>query len=135
MAPVPSERRRSPRADDPELRGRRAEPRALIGLRASTETLSRRGTATLLDLSCAGAQLKGEGLPDPGKEVVLTCGDTEVFGTVLWTHGDRCGVLFDEALPRPVLAELRRAAGNSANSRITEDEIQAAADWVNGLAR
>lgn len=135
MAAVPLERRRSPRADDPELRGRRTEPRALIGLRTSTETLSGRCDPTLMNLSCAGAGLEGQGLPGVGKDVLLTCGTIEVFGTVLWSADGRCGVCFDEPISRHVLAELRRTAAMAANSRVTEDEIQAAADWVNGLAR
>ena len=135
MVVVPSERRRSPRVSDPELRGRRTEPRALIGLRSSTETLGGRGTALLLDLSCAGAQLQGDALPAAGKDVLLKCHAIEIFGTVLWTVDDRCGVCFDEPITRQTLAELRRTAAATAHSPVTEDEIQAAADWVNGLAR
>ena len=135
MPAAPSERRRSPRADDPELRGRRTEPRALIGLRTSTETLSGRGNATLSNLSCAGAQLEGQKLPGPGKDVLLTCGAIEIFGTVHWSADGRCGVCFDEPISRQVVAELRRTAAAAAHSRVNEDEIQAAADWVNGLSR
>lgn len=135
MAPARSERRRSPRRDDPELRGRRAQPRAVIGLRASTDTLAGRGNAIVVDLSCAGAQLEGPGLPEAGKDVVLTCKAIEIFGTVLWKDGSRCGVLFEEPLARPHLIALRDAAWKAANSRFTEEEVQAAADWVSGLAR
>ena len=135
MAAGPSERRRSPRAEDPELRGRRVEPRAQIGLRTSTETLSSRGKATILNLSCAGAQLEGEALPAVGKDVLLTCQSVEIFGTVLWSREGRCGILFDEPLSRSLLSELRRTACHTARSQVNEDEIQAAADWVYGLAR
>lgn len=133
-APRP-ERRRSPRRDDPELKGRRREPRAVIGLRASTDTLAGRGSAILVDLSCAGAQLQGQALPPAGKDVVLTCRSIEIFGTVMWQADGRCGVLFEEPVARPVLAALREAAWKAANSRFTEEEIQAASDWVRGLAR
>ena len=135
MAGGPSERRRSPRSEDPELRGRRIEPRAQIGLRTSTETLSSRGKATILDLSCAGAQLEGQALPAVGKDVLLTCQSVEIFGTVLWSQDSRCGILFDEPLSRQVLSELRRTACQTSRSHVDEDEIQAAADWVYGLAR
>ena len=135
MAAVPPERRRSPRADDPEQRGRRTEPRALIGLRAATETLSGRGTAWLLDLSCAGAQLQGPALPTVGKDVLLTCEAIEIFGTVLWSEGGRCGVAFDEPISRQELSALRQTAAKVSESPLTQEEMEAAADWLNGLAR
>ena len=135
MASVPSERRKSPRSEDPELKGRRRDPRARIGLRTSTDSLSGRGSATIVDLSCAGAQLEGPRLPAVGKDVLLTCRDIEIFGTVLWSKEERCGVLFDEPISLQVLGELGRTAKLAARSRVTQDEIQAAADWVNGLAR
>jgi hypothetical protein len=135
MVAVPPERRRSARADDPELRGRRSEPRALIGLRTSTETLHGRGDATLLNLSCAGAQLGGQGLPGLGKDVLLTCGTIEIFGTVAWAADGHCGVTFDEPISSQVLSDLRRTAAMVTQSRTTQEEMEAAADWLNGLAR
>ena len=135
MRQVRPERRRSPRREDPDLQGRRSEQRAVIGLRASTDTLAGRGSATLVDLSSAGAQLEGHNLPAAGKDVVLTCCAIEIFGTVMWKAGARCGILFEEKVGRPVLTALRDAAWKAANSRFTDEEIQAAADWVQGLAR
>lgn len=135
MRPVRPERRRSPRREDPDLNGRRSEPRAVIGLRASTDTLAGRGSAILVDLSSAGAQLEGQGLPQTGRDVVLTCCSIEIFGTVMWKEAGHCGVLFEEKVPRPVLAALRDASWKAATSRFTDEEIQAAADWVQGLAR
>lgn len=107
----------------------------MIGLRASTDTLAGRGSAFLVDLSRAGAQLDGERLPEAGKDVVLTCSSIEIFGTVLWKADRRCGVLFEEPVARPVLVALREASWRAANSRFTDEEVQAASDWVNGLAR
>lgn len=130
-----SERRSTPRPDDPELRGRRVEPRAQIRLKAMTDAIAGRGSAVLIDLSCAGAQLEGSALPQAGKDVLITLDSIEVFGTVLWREGDRCGVLFEEPISRAELAELRRCAGATPRSRFTDEEIEAAADWVNGLAR
>lgn len=135
MRAKPPERRRSPRRDDPDLNGRRSEPRAVIGLRAATDTLAGRGSAILVDLSSAGAQLEGQGLPQAGRDVVLTCCSIEIFGTVMWKEAGRCGVLFEENIARPVLASLRDAAWKAAHSRFTDEEIQAASDWVRGLAR
>ena len=130
-----SERRSSPRAEDPELRGRRSEPRAVIGLRTTAEMLSGRREATLFNLSAAGAQLMGEGLPALGKDVLVRCGPVEVFGTVVWADGDRCGIQFDEPITLRQVAELRRIAAAADHSTVDGDERRAAEDWLNGLAR
>ena len=130
-----SERRSSARAEDPELRGRRSTPRAVIGLRTMTEMLSGRSEATLLNLSSAGAQLMGEALPVAGKDVLVTCGPIEVFGTVVWAEKDRCGIQFDEPITPKMVAELRRTAAAADHSTVRQDEMRAAEDWLNGLAR
>ena len=130
-----SERRQSARKEDPELRGRRSEPRAVIGLRTCTEMLSGRREATLMNLSAAGAQLTGDVLPALGKDVLVTCGPIEVFGTVVWSEAKRCGILFDEPITPKMVAELRRTAAAADHSSVSEDEIRAAEDWLNGLAR
>jgi hypothetical protein len=130
-----SERRQSVRSEDPELRGRRSEPRAVIGLRTTTEMLSGRCEATLMNLSAAGAQLSGDALPALGKDVLVTCGPIEVFGTVVWVESKRCGIQFDEAITPKMVAELRRIAAEADHSSLHQDEIRAAEDWLNGLAR
>ena len=130
-----SERRHSARAEDPELRGRRSEPRAVIGLRTTTEMLSGRREATLLNLSAAGSQLMGGGLPGLGKDVLVTCGPIEAFGTVVWAERDRCGIQFDEPITPQQVAKLRRAAADADHSTVNDDEMRAAEDWLNGLAR
>ena len=130
-----SERRQSARAEDPELRGRRSNPRAVIGLRTTTEMLSGRSEATLLNLSAAGAQLKGEALPALGKDVLVRCGPMEVFGTVVWEEKHRCGIQFDEPITPKEVAELRRTAAAADYSTADGDEMRAAQDWLNGLAR
>lgn len=130
-----SERRKSARKEDPELRGRRSDPRAVIGLRTTTEMLSGRREATLLNLSAAGAQLMGGTLPAVGKDVLVACGPIEVFGTVVWAQRDRCGIQFDEPISPKEVAQLRRTAAEADHSTVNEDEMRAAQDWLNGLAR
>ena len=130
-----SERRQSARREDPELRGRRSEPRAVIGLRTTTEMLSGRCEATLMNLSAAGAQLSGDALPALGKDVLVTCGPIEVFGTVVWVESKRCGIQFDEPITPGLVAELRRTAAAADHSTASDDEMRAAEDWLNGLAR
>lgn len=135
MADEKLERRRAPRNDDPELRGRRAEPRAYLVLPASTEALSGNRHVVLLDVSRAGARLEGTGLPGPGKDVVLKCGGIEAFGSVAWAASGRCGVEFDEPIGGRDLVELRALAAAAGESEMTYEEREAAADWSNGLAR
>jgi hypothetical protein len=135
MANERLERRRVPRADDPEMRGRRAEPRAYLVLPASTEALSGNRHVTLLDVSRTGARVAGQNLPDIGKEVVLNCGGIEAFGSVVWAAPDRRGIHFEEPIGGRDLIALRALAAESKDSEMTYEEREAAADWSSGLAR
>jgi PilZ domain-containing protein len=135
MAAIPSDRRSAPRLDDPELRGRRGEPRAYILLPASIEALGGRNFVNLLDVSCTGARLEGADLPALGKDIILRCGAIDTLGTVVWHVGGRCGVQFDEPIGRRELVVLRDVAEAAERSGMTPDELQASADWSNGLAR
>src|SRR5437763_1162851 len=135
MANAHPDRRSAPRNDDPELRGRRAEPRAYIQLAASLEGLGGRNSASLLDVSRTGARLEGAQLPTAGKDVVLRCGSVDTFGTVVWNASGRCGVHFDEPIGGKELVALRGIAVATERSGMTPEELQARADWANGLAR
>jgi hypothetical protein len=97
--------------------------------------LTGRSEATLLDLSSAGAQLMGGALPALGKDVLVRCGSIEVFGTVVWAEKGRCGIQFDEPITPREVAELRRTAAAADHSTADQDEMRAAQDWLNGLAR
>ena len=118
------------RKEDPELRGRRSEPRAYIVLPASAEALSGHRQVRLVDVSRTGAQLEGSGLPDVGKDIVFKCAGLDTFATITWADSDRRGVQFDEPISVRDLIELRRLA-----ETIDPDEAEAAADWANGIAR
>jgi len=135
MAAVQPDRRKAPRPDDPEHRGRRSNPRAHVILPATVDALSGRQTIRLLDISCEGARLQGTGLPANGKEVILKCGSVDAFGTIVWAVEGRCGVHFDEPLGLAELAALRDIAVAAERSGVTTEEQQAIADWENGLAR
>lgn len=135
MAAGQPERRSTARIDDPELRGRREEPRAYLLLAASVEALSGRNTVNLLDVSRTGARLEGIELPAVGKDVVLQCGAIDTFGTVVWNSDGQCGLHFDEPLGGPELIALRHAAAAAERSGMTPEELQARADWANGVAR
>ena len=135
MAAVQLDRRKAPRPDDPEHRGRRANPRAHIVLPATVDAINGHLRISLLDISQTGARLEGSGLPDVGKDVILKCGEIDAFGTVIWAVAGRCGLLFDEPISATDLVALRRVAVAAEQSGITPEELQATADWMNGLAR
>lgn len=135
MATVQSDRRSAPRRDDPQLRGRRAQPRAAILLSAAVDAVSGRKRVSLLEVSLEGARLEGPGLPPAGRNVVLKCGPVDAFGMVIWATSNRRGVQFDEPISTTDLIALRDASVSAEQSGITPDELQAIADWSNGLAR
>ncbi|MEO8547858.1 MAG: PilZ domain-containing protein [Sphingomicrobium sp.] len=135
MAAAQSDRRNAPRNDDPELRGRRSEPRAYILLPASVEALGGRNSVSLLDVSRTGARLEAADLPAVGKDIILKCGVIDTLGTVVWSICGRCGVHFDEPLGGQDLIALRALAVATERSGMTPEELQATADWASGLAR
>ena len=135
MAAVRLDRRKAPRPDDSELRGRRAEPRAHIVFPATVEALDGRQQISLIEVSRAGARLEGADLPVVGKNVILRCGAIDTLGTVIWAIDGRCGVQFDEPISTQELIAMRHLAVAAERSHMTPEELQATADWMNGLAR
>ena len=90
MAAAQPDRRKAPRNDDPQLRGRRVEPRAYMLWPASVEGLYGRNSVSLLDVSRTGARLEGADLPEIGKDIILRCEAIDTLGTVVWAVGGRC---------------------------------------------
>ncbi|QNM82823.1 PilZ domain-containing protein [Sphingomonas sabuli] len=135
MDAIRTDRRERPRENDPDRRGRRSEPRVCLVLPASAEAISGYRSIRLLDVSVTGARLEGRDLPAAGRDIVLRCGPMDAFGTIAWTANNRCGMQFDEPLSRGDLMALRQLADAEADCGMTTEERQAAADWLNGLAR
>ena len=135
MGTFKPDRRNAPRRDDPQLRGRRAQPRAPILLSGSVDALSGRKRVSLLEVSLEGGRLEGADLPPVGRDVVLKCGPVDAFGTVIWATSNRLGVQFDRPISARELIALRDASVSVEQAGITPDELQAMADWANGLAR
>lgn len=135
MTATRSDRRQSAREDDPERRGRRGEPRAYVLLPASAHAHSGRRYVRLIDVSRSGAQLEGSDLPKVGRDIVLRCTAVDTFGTVMWSEDGRCGLEFDEPISLRELMQLRQLSVAIEQSKMTLEEIQAASDWVNGVAR
>ena len=132
---MPAQRRKGRRGDDPDLKGRRSDPRARVLLSASAEAISGHLHVTLLEVSVTGARLSGSRLPAHGKDVMFSCGGIEMFGTVVWEDGEQCGIKFDEPLSLRQLVMLRAASEESRHSSQSLEERLAAADWMNGVAR
>ena len=135
MAAKNADRRKTARDEDPERRGRRSEPRAYVVLPATAEALSGHRQVRLVDVSRAGAKLEGALLPKVGKDIVLRCAGLDTFGTVVWEDAGCCGLVFDEPISLRDLTRIRDAGFAIEQSELTADEIEAAADWTNGLAR
>lgn len=135
MSGVESDRRNRPRREDPQLRGRRALPRASILLSGSLDALDGRKWVELLEVSLTGARVRGRDLPGVGRDVVLTCGQVDAFGRIVWASSDRRGIAFDDPISTTQLIALRDASVSAARSGITPHERQAIADWLNGMAR
>jgi hypothetical protein len=135
MTSTQAQRRKGTREDDPELKGRRSDPRARVLLSASADAISGHLHVTLLEVSVTGARLSGSRLPSHGKDVMLACAGIEMFGTVVWQDGEQCGIKFDEPLSLRELIALRSASEESQRASMTLEERLAAADWLNGVAR
>ena len=130
-----AQRRKGPRQDDPELKGRRSDVRARVLLAAAAEAISGHLHVTLMEVSLTGARLMGSRLPGPGKDVMFKCAGLDLFGTVVWAEGRQCGLQFDEPISLQELVALRGVSAASERGGISPDERQAAADWLNGVAR
>ena len=88
-----------------------------------------------MDVSRTGARLEAADLPAAGKDVILRCGPIDTLGTVVWKSRGQCGVHFDEPVGGQDLVALRAVAVATEQVGMTPEELQAMADWANGLAR
>jgi hypothetical protein len=135
MATIVPQRRSGARPEDPDRQGRRAAPRAQLMLEGATEAIRGCSSVVLLDVSCTGARIEGRDLPETGKDIVLRCASLDAFGVIAWSAGDRRGIHFEDPLSVWEVSALAAHSDAIANSPMTADEIRAAADWENGLAR
>jgi hypothetical protein len=115
--------------------GRRSMARAKVPLAAILTTLQRSRCAAIVDLSCTGARLRGYGLPATGEDLELKIESVRVFGAVVWTSANQCGVRFDEPL-MPFEVERLRQAGTAANlTHLSVQERLALDEWLVGAGR
>jgi PilZ domain len=114
--------------------GRRSSARARLCLPAKLMFPDKTCACLLENLSSGGARLHVETPPRLGAGVFLQFAHLELFCTVVWTAGHRCGVNFDLPLEHDIIVALRDFAENYA--RITRADIQREAGlWVGGQGR
>lgn len=77
-------------------------------LAASALSLKSSAAVVVSDVSRSGAKLQGRDLPDVGTDVLLTVGDAEVFGKIVWLRRDECGIAFDTVLTPQLARQLKR---------------------------
>lgn len=106
-------------------------PRHQVVVNAHFETPTNKGRVAVRNMSCAGAMLEGEGLPASGRDIILEVESLELFGTVVWSDGERCGVHFDRPLQPVQVLELHRITPEQVRSA----ELNAAAEWFNSQRR
>lgn len=100
-------------------------PRRRVVLNGTLETLSGTLRVELRNLSCTGALVEGESVPDAGRELVLKAPGLDCFARVVWSDGERCGLQFDEPLSTAQVLELHRITPDAVRSA----ELDAAAEW------
>jgi hypothetical protein len=121
------------RIDKPGGHRRAVRDDAMI--RVAMMTLTETVGVDLLDLSTSGAKLRGRDLPAPGEQVIVLLGRLEAFGSVVWRDEDQGGIRFDVSLTESAQSVVESERGPSSLVTISRDDILAASDWHNGLAR
>jgi len=112
--------------------GRRAARRTPAPALALLSTVGHDYHVALEDVSRTGARFCAPLLPSEGESVILRAARVRVFGRVIWTSDQRCGVSFDAPIADHCVEELRpdaQSAGMSAEER------SAAEFWEAGTAR
>lgn len=86
-------------------------PRVRLGIPAKVQLLHGLENCLLDDLSQTGARVTLAGsLPRPGAGVVVKAAGLDVFGNVVWSHGARFGIVFEEPLPLHDVVNVRHIA-------------------------
>jgi hypothetical protein len=83
----------------------------MIALPALITTLAQGYAVNVIDISCIGARFSGPNLPPVGAEGEITIGPIRMFGTVVWSRADECGLMFEDDLSLMHLEALRMKAG------------------------
>ena len=96
---------------------RRRMERVPLDLLGRMQTLHGTRTVRLHDLSRFGSLV--EGAPESihvGSEMILKCHQLDVFATVQWVRGDRCGIRFDSPITDAGIEALQATSNQLAGS-------------------
>lgn len=108
--------------------GRRSGKRQDAPLVAIYTSITQSHAAFLVDVSAAGAKLRGPHLPQVGDELLVSVERVRAFGTVRWVDGDQFGVAFDADLGADTIHRLHAISASAAG---LTPELKAALDEWN----
>ena len=115
--------------------GRRAAAREPVLLTAALLTVGCSRPVILLDVSKTGTHIEVHDEMRVGQEVWLKVAQLEIFGTIVWVDGGKCGVAFDEAIDDVEVTLLRASSSTALNGDMPAEQRLAGDDWSSGLAR
>ena len=115
--------------------GRRSAARQVAPLIVVVSTVLETKRATLVDVSCTGARLRGTELPAPGEHFVFRVASVQAFATIIWSREGECGATFETHLTDEEVDALRREAGSPSLAALSPDERLALEEWITGKAR
>lgn len=92
---------------------RRSVRRRVVDCEARLRTASGDRMGRLTDLSETGARFEAECPPPAGTSVMLSWGNHEFFGQVMWTKEASCGLLFERAIASWVVEDTAHAVEES----------------------
>ena len=113
--------------------GRRTGKREAAPLCVVLTTFAKSYTGLVVDISATGARIRGEELPDVGRDLYLAIADLKTFGDVRWHIENECGVQFYEPLLQREVVDVRREVAKGAG--LAPVFRAAMDDWVLGVAR
>jgi hypothetical protein len=117
------------------VNGGRGDSRRPVLVAAAMIALPRSGPATVVNVSCTGARLRGRALPQLGEDALIKVRRVEAFGRIVWNHDDLCGMHFDCPLSQQELQILEQQTEAVLITRLTPEEALALEDWSTGMAR
>ncbi len=117
-------------------------------LSARLQTTTAEFSVRIRDLSSYGIKIEGNGLPVAGTDTILTRGNREYFGSLVWSNGLQAGVEFEEPLNDEEMAALTapvplaRTVESVEKKRpgfkpktLTAEELEIGSSWVRPTRR
>jgi hypothetical protein len=115
--------------------GRRAAARAPVLMSAAMHAVGASQTVSLLDVSKTGVKLRARVPLELDKHVWIKIPPNDVFGTVIWVDGEKCGIQFDSPLTDEEAAALQARGKVVIMPRLSLEEQLAVEDWKSGFVR